>query len=557
MELRYIKKYGSIVVFIALSCMSAVFVIGSQSSNDIPLIERGAAAIFKILGSAQPAVTQNPYKNQVAQVRVGNNLCTDETQAAQARLNHVQSALQKNLGVSLAGKKTPKISILCSGGGYCAMISMMGFVNGFEKSGILDYVTYMAAVSGGTWFVGNYMDAKVRNAAVTVQQFKDAFIPRIANQSPFNLSPTERKQAMQMIMNALMVEYSFGRPVTLVDLYGSLLANRFFPGTDREMRYASMQAPVVKSGATPIPIYTTVRGENLTRAQEQWYELTPFEFGGSWVGQYIPTWALGRLFKNGVSQDYGVERNLGLELGACGSAFALSLNEELLQIVGNINTGSKLIDDFLKTELTKVINSPDVVDSPAGTRFTCAKNFNYTAGMAASSISTLPQIKRVDSGKAFNLPYPVVSGDRPGRLADILIFLDASPIVAGAPQLKAAQAYAQANNLPFPTINYEGIELNAISIFKEAGKPTVIYMPRTNDTKLLPLLSQPAYASYAQYVQGFDVNTCAQKGGYCLMTNFVYTADQIAQLSALTEFNAMTAKAQIEGVIREVIAAQN
>jgi hypothetical protein len=38
-----------------------------------------------------------------------------------------------------------------SGGGYGAMVGCSGYLQGFQETGILDCVMYMAGVSGSTW----------------------------------------------------------------------------------------------------------------------------------------------------------------------------------------------------------------------------------------------------------------------------------------------------------------------------------------------------------------------------------------------------------------------
>ena len=47
--------------------------------------------------------------------------------------------------------------------------------------------------------------------------------------------------------------------------------------------------------------------------------------GGAWLKYYVPMWAYGRVFKQGISQDDAPEKSLGFNLGTFGSAFSVNL----------------------------------------------------------------------------------------------------------------------------------------------------------------------------------------------------------------------------------------
>src|SRR5229473_1244104 len=69
------------------------------------------------------------------------------------RLPIVKAALEKMLNRSLDNKKIPKIALIGSGGGYRAMFCTTGSLNGAQKIGLLDTITYITALSGSTWAV--------------------------------------------------------------------------------------------------------------------------------------------------------------------------------------------------------------------------------------------------------------------------------------------------------------------------------------------------------------------------------------------------------------------
>jgi phospholipase A2 len=472
-----------------------------------------------------------------------------EQEAIANRLAAAKAAMNKTLGIIVPVNQVPKIAVLLSGGGYRAMFAALGFMIGLEKIGLLDCVSYVSSLSGGAWFLGSYMDAKIKQPNLSVEQFKNDFLLRVTGKGLIDkpLSPA----VLRNIANALAVELSFNRDVSLVDVYGCLLANRLLAGDDKQMRYTSTQASIVKTGAVPIPMYATVSGETGLKSSLQWYTLTPFDFGSSQLG-WIPTFAVGRLFKNGVSIDEGVERSLGLSLGDTGSAFAINYQdfaEELVKM--KISTGVSAVDAFIQEQVVPHLVSPQMVNGAGGERFTVGKIFNYTVGMPHSRVQQA-RLGRVDGGLAFNLPYPSVSGERPEHKADILIILDASATLPGAPALKACQDYAAAHGLSFPAIDYNAIETRSISIFQSLGAPMVIYMPRINDSSLTYLLDQPTYAAYAPYVKGFNIERCT-KEGFCNKTNFEYTEAQAKSVLLLTEFNVVANQAPLVSAIQAFV----
>ncbi|HEX4068496.1 MAG TPA: hypothetical protein VHX42_00195, partial [Candidatus Babeliales bacterium] len=113
--------------------------------------------VVKMITSQEKAITNNPYKDTIATVRIGNELHPEERAYRAHREPKVKAALEKLLGRSLNGKKIPTIAFVGSGGGYRAMLCTTGFMVGAEKIGLVDAATYIAALSGSTWALGTWM----------------------------------------------------------------------------------------------------------------------------------------------------------------------------------------------------------------------------------------------------------------------------------------------------------------------------------------------------------------------------------------------------------------
>jgi hypothetical protein len=175
---------------------------------------------------------------------------------------------------------------------------------------------------------------------------------------------------------------------------------------------------------------------------------------------------------------------------------------------------------------------------------------------AYANLQTRETLKLIDSGLSFNLPYPPVSGERPDRKADVLIFLDSS---AGkiTKELKKTEKYARDHGLKFPVIDYTDLDKKTCAVFKDEtdfSVPVVIYMPRTSDEQLWQENKlTPEFNAY-ENIEGFDMEVCtSQFGQACNTLNFEYTEEQAQQVMNQMEFNMVVNKDNIIEVLNWVI----
>lgn len=472
------------------------------------------------------AVAENPYAQSVAFVRTGNELCSGERVYRAKRYPIVKRALEQMLQEPLDGKYVPTIAIVASGGGFRAMTGTLGFLIGAEKIGLLNATTYMVGLSGSTWLMAPWV-----SAGIPLTEFKEYLAEKIQKGIKY-VSLTK----MKILVDAIYVKHLYQQPITFIDLYGALLANVLLSdfGDNRQRVHLSDQAHNVVSAQVPYPIYTAVRAEPY--AASQWYEFTPYEVGGSWLGCYIPSWGYGRAFNNGVSVDNAPEQSLGFHMGTFGSGMGANLDNIYEYFKG------ALIEKLIPDDLEKIF-----LDCFGQKRFFWSEANNFTFNFLKSPIAQQPTIKLVDAGAlpGFNLPYPPISGERPERKADIIIFLDMSWPISGAQELRKAEQYAHEHNLKFPVIHYTGIDSRPLSIFADVEDPevpVVLYMPLVNDYKMWNnLLHDAAYSAYISLVYKFDLQG-ACSGGFASTFNFKYSQTEFEQLSALTEFNMVSSR---------------
>lgn len=464
-----------------------------------------------------PAVKLNPYKRISTIVRQGNQLCEQEYSYRCARKINVKHTLEKLFDISIPDNAVPTIAIVASGGGFRAMLATIGFLSGLEQLGLLDAVTYISSLSGSTWAVGSWVAS-----GMPIISFKTKLIPQLAS-GLLHVSFPE----VSLLIDAILTKWCFDQPITSVDFYGALVGNKLLKDFDkkRHLVYLSDQAELLKEGKWPLPIYTAIHVRS--HLTPEWCEFTPYEIGGAWLGHYVPSWAYGRKFDKGESIDYAPEQALSIHFGVFGSVFSMTL-KQMYEIIR---------DKISKDAIKKIIER--ILEDIGHQRLTIPCFHNFTFGMNASPIQNYRHIKLVDASFDFNLPYPPVSGERPERKPDILIFLDASTTIEGVPALKCAASYAEKHNLAFPIINDPDISKRALTVLKDKDNlscPIIIYMPWVKDIELWNSKKyEMQFDSFRQYLDYFDPKDCIHS--FCVTANFMYNQRQAEQVCALAEFN--------------------
>ncbi|TET06956.1 hypothetical protein E3J79_00350 [Candidatus Dependentiae bacterium] len=484
-------------------------------------------------------VRENPYRSTIGLVTKGNHICEEERRYVEARESRVKKALEIFLGRSLDGSYIPKIAFITSGGGYRALLGTLGSFNGADQIKLLDTIMYLAPSSGSAWLVALWM-----TLGCSISELKEKLIPKVKG-----LFRNINFKTMKLIFDQLIIKYSFDQKITFVDLFGAGLANSLLEdfGDKRHMVYISQQDDMIKNSVFPFPIYSSSSGSSDLR-EWWWYEFTPFEAGGYELGMFVPIWACGRKFNNGLSVDFALEQNLGFYMGTFGSGFAAQIQ----QLYDYFTT--ELKDDGL---LRRMYSSIVVflLSKIGKKRLSCAQLCNFTFGMPSSPIQHTKYLKLIDPAYVLNFAYPTISGKKIGRRPDILFFLDYSGNIEGAPELKKVSEYAQSKNFMFPPINVDGIDQSIISIFKDEDNsdvPLVIYMPRIKDDYTWEKLkNEEEFAKYKDYLDSFDAKEFFSS--YAKTINFYYDDFEARQLCALMEFNMQASKEKIVESINWVI----
>ncbi|MBY0110176.1 MAG: hypothetical protein K2X90_03640 [Candidatus Babeliaceae bacterium] len=325
-----------------------------------------------------------------------------------------------------------------------------------------------------------------------------------------------------------MNNLSFNIPISPIDVWGSLIAQKVLLPDSGKFTIADLTAKT-NHEKHPYPLFTAIMSSRSLQDSTPWVEFTLHEVGSTYLNAYIPNWAFGRRFEKGISHKQGFSvyppaQPLSFFMGIWGSAIAVNL-QEFIQDKFGASAGKDILNALKGSALTE-------------NRIAAADVFNWTYSMPGSRLSDLPKFQLVDAGLDFNLALPPLL--RPERAIDIIIVLDASASVVTDPaaQLKKAQEFAQKNNLKFPIIDYSITKNNCSVHYGDPQKniPTIIY---------IPVLANPGYQN------GWYLDP-KNSENYTSTNNFIYTRDQVKQLSGLIEYTVLTSKDRIIDAIKHV-----
>lgn len=173
---------------------------------------------------------------------------------------------------------------------------------------------------------------------------------------------------------------------------------------------------------------------------------TPYEFWCEELEAGIPTWSVGRPFKNGrtVWRENGLsipETRVPLLMGIWGSAFCATLSHYYNEIRPAVKglAGFGGLDEMISERNDDLIKVHPI--DPAAIPNYALGMRNYLPPSCPESIFDAKNLQLMDAGMSNNLPiYPLL---RPGRNVDILIAFDASADVKTDNWLKVADGYAR------------------------------------------------------------------------------------------------------------------
>ncbi|KKA30462.1 hypothetical protein TD95_000663 [Thielaviopsis punctulata] len=269
----------------------------------------------------------------------------------------------------------PRLAAAISGGGYRALMYGAGFLKSTDNrtsgtteegaiGGLLQSLTYLAGLSGGSWLVGSFY----MNNLTTIEdiqtnenlwQFQHSiFVGPELKDTFLGSSSLEYYKQLQ---SEVMSKKDAGFDVSLTDYWGRALAYQLINAPDGGAAYTLSSVAdwqPFQDGDTPMPFIVSVGRAPHTivvSLNSTVFEFNPLEFG-SWdtsPGAFAPIRYLGTNFTNGsvVSGDECVRGfdQASFIMGTSSSLFNVVLMDNMTSTLNLSSIESGLVNDLLDT----------------------------------------------------------------------------------------------------------------------------------------------------------------------------------------------------------------
>ncbi|XP_042321117.1 cytosolic phospholipase A2 [Sceloporus undulatus] len=295
-------------------------------------------------------------------LRFSMALCDEEKNFRQQRKNRVMKHLNNFLGTDLTSPRdVPVIAILGSGGGFRAMVGFSGVMKALYESGILDCATYIAGLSGSTWYMStlySHPDFPVKGPKEINEELRNS-----VSHNPLKLLTPQK---VKRYIEALWKKKRSGQPVTFTDIFGMLIGETLVQ--NRMDATLSAMKEKVNKAQSALPLFTClhVKPDVSELMFADWVEFTPYEIGMAKYGTFMTPDLFGSKFFMGTIVKKYKENPLHFLMGVWGSAFAILFNR-VLGVSNSQNKGPTMEEELENIRLRHLVsNDSDSDDESQG-----------------------------------------------------------------------------------------------------------------------------------------------------------------------------------------------
>ncbi|KAM4722600.1 cytosolic phospholipase A2 [Rhinophrynus dorsalis] len=310
-------------------------------------------------------------------LRFSMALCDQEKFFRQKRKVKVINGLRKLLGpektedLYSTSRDVPVIAVLGSGGGFRAMVGFSGVMKALFESGVLDCVTYIAGLSGSTWYMSTlYSHPSFPHKGP--KEINQELMHNVSYNPLLLLTP----QKVKRYIEALWKKKSSGQPVTFTDVFAMLIGETLIQ--DRMHSKLSHMQEKINDGQCPMPLFTClhVKPDVSELMFADWVEFTPYEIGMAKYGTFMPPDLFGSKFYMGTVIKKYEENPLHFLMGVWGSAFSILFNRVLG--VSSHNKGATMEEELENLKPKHIVSndnsdSDDEMQEPKGSENAAAE----------------------------------------------------------------------------------------------------------------------------------------------------------------------------------------
>ncbi|XP_041063720.1 cytosolic phospholipase A2-like isoform X3 [Carcharodon carcharias] len=298
-----------------------------------------------------------------ADLRFSMALCDEEKLFRQKRREVAMIGIKKLLGPNNAMnapqsiREVPTIAILGSGGGFRAMVGFSGVMKALMESGVFDCATYVAGLSGSTWYMSalySHPDFPAKGPG----EINKELMENVSYSPMFLLTPLKVRNYIE----ALWKKKRSGQPVTFTDVFGMLIGETLI--RNRMNFKMSEMKDKINEGHCPMPLFTClhVKPDVSELMFADWVEFSPYEIGMAKYGTFMHPSIFGSKFFMGTVVKKYEENPLHFLMGVWGSAFSILFNR-VLGVTSSNNQGSTTMEEELAQIQAKHLIGNDSSDS--------------------------------------------------------------------------------------------------------------------------------------------------------------------------------------------------
>ncbi|KAK5623403.1 Cytosolic phospholipase A2 [Crenichthys baileyi] len=257
-------------------------------------------------------------------------LCDKEKQFRHTRRERVMLSIKKLLDMEKprflpsSPEEVPVIAIVGSGGGFRAMVGFSGVMKALFESGVLDCATYVAGLSGSTWYMSTlYSHPGFPNKGP--KDINSELMKRVSSNPLRLLLP----QHITNYIQALWTKKAAGQPVTFTDIFGMLIGETLMPAR-MDIKLSDIQEKI-NQAQSPLPLFTClhVKPDVSELMFADWVEFSPYEIGMAKYGTFMTPDLFGSKFFMGTVVKKYEENPIHFLMGIWGSAFSILFNRVL------------------------------------------------------------------------------------------------------------------------------------------------------------------------------------------------------------------------------------
>ncbi|XP_068808147.1 cytosolic phospholipase A2 isoform X4 [Struthio camelus] len=461
-------------------------------------------------------------------LRFSMALCDEEKKFRQQRKDNIMHSMKSFLGEEnsknlTTSRDVPVIAILGSGGGFRAMVGFAGVMKALYDSGILDCATYIAGLSGSTWYMStlySHPDFPEKGPKEINQELMNS----VSHNPLLLLTPQKVKRYIEALWN----KKSSGQPVTFTDIFGMLIGETLIH--NRMDTTLSKMKEKINNAQCALPLFTClhVKPDVSELMFADWVEFSPYEIGMAKYGTFMSPDLFGSKFFMGTVVKKYNENPLHFLMGVWGSAFSILFNRVLG--VSNSQIKGPTMEEELENIRLKHLVSNDSSDSedesqhPKGTE-------NPEANQAYQNNSQESWVQRMLMALTSSLRNLWKKMNWMQPLQEILL----------------AEKWAKMNKLPFPKIDpnvFDREGLKECYVFKpkdtssEKDCPTIIHFVLANIN--FRKYKAPGVPRETQEEKDFaDFDIFDDPNSPYSTFNFQYPNEAFKRLHDLMEFNTL------------------